>query len=410
METARAIETWLESRRPRLLELLGHLVNIESHTAHAAGVAAVGTAVIEELELIGFEFEEIPQSPVGPAEKWLEELFSPGVPYSELGSTYSGFAAGTGPGRLLLLGDLDTAFPVGSLTEFPFRVEEGRAYGPGIADMKGGLVVLVAALQAIHELGLDRPDIALVLAGDEQAGSLGSRPVIERAGDGADWSLCVECARRGGKLMAARGHIGVGSLRISGIEAHTGSARDTGVNALEALARLVLAFDALTDSEAGTLVTVTIARAGRRRSIVPALAEATVDIRTRAAVRWDEVTAAMREITVEVSRDTGAEIELLTYNHRPGVAWDAETDRLLALARRVGAELSIDVDAVASAAAGSSAFSHPSTVVLDGLGPVGADLMTKSEHIEVGSLAPRAALLAQLIHRLPALLESGSQS
>ena len=146
------------------------------------------------------------------------------------------------------------------------------------------------------------------------------------------------------------------------------------------------------------------------REIVPALAEATVDIRTREPDRWEEVTTAMREITAGVSGDTGAEVELLVYNHRPGIIWDAETDRLLALARNVGSELSIDIEAFASVAAGSSAFSDSSTVVLDGLGPVGAGLMTQSEHIEIDSLVPRAALLAHLIHRLPTLLKAGKKS
>jgi len=163
----------------------------------------------------------------------------------------------------------------------------------------------------------------------------------------------------------------------------------------------VLAFNALSNSESGTLVTVTIARAGRRRSIVPALAEATVDIRTKAAARWDEVTAAMSEIVALVQRETGTDVTLHTHSHRPGVLWDEETDRLLEVATRIGAELSIEVDAFESAAAGSSAFAGPSTVTLDGMGPMGADLMTHNEHIEIDSLVPRAALLAEIIRSLP---------
>ncbi len=400
---AQAIAGWLKGERTRLFELLEQLVITESHAAHPAGVAAVAATLATELTPVGFSLEATPQRPVTPSLRWLEELFSPGIPYTDLGATYSGFAAGAEPGRLLLLGDLDTAFPVGALADTPFRIEAGRAYGPGIADMKGGLVVLVAALQALHALGIERPDIALVLAGDEQAGSLGSRPVIEEAAAGADWCLCVECARRGGKLMAARGHIGVGSLRITGLEAHTGSARDTGVNALEVLARLILAFNALSDPESGTLVTVTIARAGRRRSIVPASAEAVVDIRTRALLKWEETTGRMREIAADVAGGSRAEIEFHMHSHRPGVVWDEETDRMLSLARHIGTELDVEIDAFASAAAGSSAFRRPTTTTLDGLGPLGGGLMTADEHIEIDSIVPRAALLAELIHRLPEL-------
>ena len=204
--------------------------------------------------------------------------------------------------------------------------------------------------------------------------------------------------------MAARGHIGVGRLIVKGVEAHTGSARSEGINALEAVARLVIAFNLLTDPQAGTLVTVTMAESGRRRSIVPAHAVATVDIRTRAPDRWEAVTTTMRGLAEQEEHKSGARIELLMHNHRPGVLWDGGTDRMLELAREVGGELSIPIEAFESAAAGSSAFRRPSTPTLDGLGPLGADLMTMQENIDLDSLVPRAALLAGIIHRLPGLL------
>jgi glutamate carboxypeptidase len=402
VDVAIRIREWLRTEEGRLLELLEHLVTTESHTAHPAGVAAVADALIGELAPLSFEFESSRPSPLVPADKWLEEIFTPGVPYESLGPTYVGSSPGTHPGKLLLLGDLDTAYPLGSIERFPFRIDGRRAHGPGIADMKGGLVVLVAALRALDHLGLGRPATTIVLSGDEQAGSLSSRPVIERAATDANWCLCVECARRGGKLMASRGHIGVGSIEVTGVEAHTGSARDDGIDALEALARLVLDLKDLSDPDAGTIVTVTIARAGRRRSVVPAHAEATVDIRTRSPEAWAAVTARMNHVVASVVNATGAEIALRPYNHRPGVTWGERTDELLGLAGRVGTSLSIDVEAFASAAAGSTAFAGPDTATLDGLGPLGGGLMTDDEHIEVDSLVPRAALLAGLIHELRA--------
>ncbi|MDH3606405.1 MAG: M20/M25/M40 family metallo-hydrolase [Acidimicrobiia bacterium] len=402
MKPEAALHDWLSSQESRLLDLLEALVTTESHAANPAGVERAAGLVSDELAPLGFEFEASPSPSLPPEDHWLEDLFSPGVPYENLGHTYAASSTGTSPGRLLLLGDLDTAFPTGTLDSVPYRIVDGKAFGPGIADMKGGLVVLIAALQAIDQLGLKRPDATVVLAGDEQAGSLGSRPVIEREGIGADWCLCVECARRGGKLMVARGHIGVGTLTVSGREAHTGSARAEGINALEALAHLVLQLNALTDPPAGTLVTVTIASAGRRRSIVPATAIATVDIRTRSPGAWEAVTTQMDSVVAEVGERTGTVIDLRTYNHRPGVARNQATDALLQLARSVGSELSIELDVFESAAAGSTAFRPPDTPTLDGLGPLGSGLMTTEEHIEIDSLAPRAALLAGLISRLTA--------
>ncbi|MEE8497628.1 MAG: M20/M25/M40 family metallo-hydrolase [Acidimicrobiia bacterium] len=399
-EAATAIHDWLKTQESRLLDLLEHLVTIESHAASPAGVAAVADTLIEQLDPLSFGFESVSPQPLPAEDHWLEELFSPGVPYEALGPTYVGSAPGSRAGHLLLLGDLDTAFPTGSLERFPFRIEGRRAYGPGIADMKGGLVVMLAALQALHHLGLERPTVTIVLAGDEQAGSLSSRPVIERVGAGANWCFCVECARDGGKLMAGRGHIGVASLAITGLEAHTGSARESGVDALEALAKLVLEFKALSDPQTGTLVTVTIAQAGRRRSVVPALAEATVDVRARSAQAWDTVTSEMHEMATSVGGETGTTITLRTHSHRPGVMWDEHTDSLLATASHLAVPLSIEVEAFESAAAGSSAFADPATTTLDGLGPRGGGLMTPDEHIEIDSVVPRAALLSSLISEL----------
>ncbi len=400
METGLSAKAWLETRQPRLVELLEQLVTIESHAAQPDGVAEAAALLITELAPLGFSFTEVPQQPIPDSLRWLEELMSPGTPYTGLGSTYPGFRVGERPGRLLLVGDLDTAFPRGSLAGFGFRIEGGRAYGPGIADMKGGLVVMVAALQALHHLGVGTPDIALVLSGDEQAGSLGSRQVVEQAGIGADWCLGMECARRGGKLMGGRGHIGVGRITVRGKESHTGSAHAQGVNALEALARLIIGSNSLTDEEEGTFITVTMAHAGRRRSVTPAHASAVVDIRTRAPQYWEAATRRMQALARSVEDDSGAQIELLTHNHRPGLRWNKGTDRLLSVSEQVGKELSIEIDAFESAAAGSVSFRSPSTVTLDGLGPVGGGLMTRSEHIELDSLVSRAALLAGIISEL----------
>ncbi len=399
MTTGIRAKSWLGNRQPQLLALLERLVTTPSHAAQPAGVAKVASAVIAELTPIGFEFTEIPQPGVPQSLRWLEELMSPGVPYGRLGGAYSGFRRGERAGRLLLLGDLDTAFPPGSPGR-GFGVEDGKAFGPGVADMKGGLVVMVGALQALAHLQVAMPDIALVLSGDEQAGSLGSRPAIEQAAEGADWCLGMECARQGGKLMSARGHIGVGKLKVKGRESHTGSAHGEGRNALDALARLVVGFNRLTNEDEGTYVTVTMAQAGRRRSVTPALAEAIVDIRTRAPRFWAKVTGRMERVAESVAEECGVEIKLLTHNHRPGVRPDQGAEQLLSIARRVGGFLGIKIEAFESPAAGSVSFTRPSTATLDGLGPVGGDLMTDREYITTESLVTRAALLAGVIDDL----------
>lgn len=396
-------QAWLEKRQTALVELLGQLVVTESHAAQPAGVARVASLVIEQLSPLGFCFTEVAQRPLPESLDWLAELMSPGIPYSQLGATHSGFRRGEQHGRLLLLGDLDTAFPPGSPTGGDFRIEGGKVFGPGVADMKGGLVVMVAALQALRHLEVGLPDVAVVLSGDEQAGSLGSRQTVEKAGVGADWCLGLECARQGGKLMSGRGHIGVGRLTLRGRESHTGSAHAQGRNALDGLARLVIGFNRLTNEEEGTYITVTMAKAGRRRSVTPAHASAVVDIRTRGPEYWEAVTSRMRSLARTVEQDCGVTVELLAHNHRPGVRPDHGTELLLSIAERVGRDLSIRIDAFESAAAGSVSFRSPSAATLDGLGPVGGDLMTRNEYIQLDSLVSRAALLAGIIGQLAPL-------
>lgn len=400
MKTGPAAQAWLARRRPILASMLKKLVSTHSHASQPAGVAEVASQVIGKLEPLGFSFAERPQRPIPANLHWLEELMSPDVPYCRLGSSYSGFRRGEKPGRLLLLGDLDTAFPPGHPTGCGFRMQDGKAFGPGVADMKGGLVVMIAALEALRHLAIGLPDIAVVLSGDEQAGSLGSRQVVEQAAAEADWCLGLECARQGGKLMSGRGHIGVGRLIVEGRESHTGSAHGQGRNALEALARLIIGFNNLTDEAQGTYITVTMAQAGRRRSVTPAHASAVVDIRTRGPRFWAAVIADMHSQARGVEKSLGVEVEVMTHNHRPGVRPDRGTALLLSIAERVGKALSIEIEAFESAAAGSVSFRHPGTATLDGLGPVGGDLMTDNEYIEVDSLASRASLLAGMIAEL----------
>lgn len=383
--------------REELRELLAELVGIESHASQPDGVARVGRTVEGALAGTGIEWQRVRGAMPGPEDAWLAELMSPGVPYARVADVVVGRRPGSGA-RVLLLGDLDTAFEPGSTSRFPFRIEGERAYGPGVADMKGGLVVLVAALRALP--ADSTPALTIVLSPDEQAGSLSSRPVIEGAAREADHCLCLECAREGGSVMAARAHIGVARLDVHGREAHAGSAHASGANALEALADHLIALQRLTEPSRGVYVTVTIAAGGRRRSVVPGHAWCVIDVRTPDAAAWDATERAIREV---VARDVvpGTRAELRIRAHRPGVAWNERTDALLRVAQDAGAAAGITFGAMRSPAAGSSAFAGALGVpTLDGMGPRGGDLMTDREHVELGSIEDRAVLLALTLRGL----------
>lgn len=383
-----------------MVELLRRLVDVPSHATQPAGVARVAQLLAEQLEPFGFQFEEHRPGPLPPELSWLETIMSPEAPYHDLASSYVARRAGAAPGRLLLLGDLDTAAPEGAATAMPFEVRGTRAYGAGVADMKGGLVVMVMALRALAELAAETPAMGVVLAGDEQAGSLSSRRLVESEARSADWCLCVECARDGGRLMHARAHIGVGRLEARGREAHAGSNHAQGGNAIEALSRAIPALNAITQPDAGIYVTVTLVTGGRRRSVVPGHAVAVLDIRTPNAEAWAPVRDRIEEAT-RTAAIPGVELTVRVHDHRPGFGPGPRSEALLALIGDAGQRVGMVVESQASSAAGSSAFAGAMGVpTVDGLGPSGGDLMTPGEYVDIRSLSPRAALLAASIHAL----------
>ena len=397
VEAGRFVRETIGGRREELLGLLRTLVEIESHATQPDGVRRVGAVVAAQLEEAGFACESVAGRPIPPGDSWLTELMLPGGDYSEVAEAIVARKSGEET-AVLLLGDLDTSYTPGALARFPYRIEDGRAFGPGVADMKGGLTVLVGAARALRDTGLAAPAMTVVLSPDEQAGSLRSRGVIEEVADGSDWCLCLECARDGGNLLATRAQVGVGRLDVAGREVHAGSAYGQGASAIRALAEKVIAVEALTDREREIYLSVGEIHGGRRRSVVPGSAHCTIDIRTRNARDWAEVEEGLAAIAERLDVP-GTTATLRVYSHRPAV--DRPAGPLLEVARRAGSALSISFEAQHSPAAGSSAFAAGVGIpTLDGMGPPGGDLMTQHEYVEVDGIFERAALLALTLHLL----------
>lgn len=376
--------------------LLETITRIESHASQRGGVESVGSLLGNRLAAVGFDIDVVPQ-PGAPSDlEWVAEIMSPGVDYSSLGDTYVARRDGTGNRRLLLLGDLDTAFAPGSTEAFPFTVDGDIARGPGIADMKGGLVVLMAAIEALHRFEIPAPPITVVLSGDEQAGSLGSRSTVEQEARECTWCFCVECARQGGRLMGARGHVGVGRLVVTGREAYGGDPTDRGINAIEGISHIVPAIQQLAEPARGIFVSVNLLAGGRRRSVIPSIASAVLDLRTPGPKDWEIITTRLSE-TVTRATSTG-EASLQVYSHRPAVEWTTVTDRMLDYLRQSGRSVGVPVEALSSPAAGSSAFAAAAgAITFDGMGPVGGRIMTREEHVLLSSIPERAALLARSV-------------
>ena len=388
----------MPSTAPRTpLELLAELVAIPSHVSQPDGIAAIAEIVGSHLAAVGFE--PMPAAPPSRhTPEWAERVLCPEVEFDALLDPFVWRRRGDAAGDLLVLADLDAALALDA-TDCRLVVNGGRATGPAIADMKGGLVVVVEAMRRVSAERGASPSITVVLAADEQAGSLRSAATIERLGAEASWCVCVECGRDGGRLMRSRGHIGVGLLTATGLEAHAGSARAAGINAVTALARGIAAIDGDAISGRHATVTPTIVSGGRRRSVVPGEASVVLDLRARDGRAWEALESRVRAALA--AADPGERLHLDLFVHRPGLPATDLTAWFLALVHDVGERVAVDVAAVDSLAAGSSAFVDSTRIpVLDGLGPAGGALMTPEEFIEVDTLESRAALLAALVGEL----------
>jgi len=346
-----------------MLELLRELVEIESPTGDTGELRE---RLAGELRTLGFAVER-------DGESLRAEQPGDGAP-------------------LLLLAHLDTVWARGTLALMPWRVEGGHAYGPGVYDMKGGIVVLLEALRRTASTRALR----VVLTADEEIGSPeGRRALAAAAVGGAAAALVVEPPDGDGHLKTARKGIGRFRYRVTGRPAHS-STPDRGASAIEELARLVLRLHALSEPERGVTLNVGVVGGGTRENVVAAEAFADVDVRVRTVADRDRLDAALHGLTAET---WGTELELEGSWTRPPLERTEGSSLLFAAARRHGLELGLDLRETSSPGGSDGnlvgALGIP---VLDGLGAVGGGAHAVDEHVVVASLEPRAELLARLLH------------
>ncbi|WP_369133632.1 M20 family metallopeptidase [Modestobacter sp. I12A-02662] len=293
---------------------------------------------------------------------------------------------------VLLLAHLDTVWPAGTTAEWPFSVDGDWATGPGVFDMKAGLV---QGLHAARAAGADGVD--LLVTSDEEIGSPTSRLLIEREAARARAVLVLEPGVEGAPKTARKG-VSMYTLRVHGRASHAGLEPEAGVNALVELAAQVAAIHSLQAPEAGTTVTPTVARAGTTSNTVPAQAQVAVDVRAWTAQEQDRVDAGLRALTPTLP---GATLDLLGGVNRPPLESSASA-ALMARAARCAAELGIPLPA-GQAVGGASDGNFTAGIgvpTLDGLGAVGRGAHARGERASVAALPERAVLVAALIRAL----------
>ena len=239
------LNAYFDGRQPEIMGMIERLVNMDSFSEDGEDVNKVGETVSGWMREAGFHTEKIAKPAIDPDESWMEKL----------GNVFSArtHEREAGPG-IVFLGHMDTVFPAGTAAARPFRVEGGRAYGPGVADMKAGVVANMFAARALKELGLIDVPMTLMFSPDEELGApTATRVYRERIG-GARAVICAEPGFPHGGVTTERRGSGHFHMRISGISAHAGRCYEDGASAILELAHKIVALDAFVDAQAQTIV------------------------------------------------------------------------------------------------------------------------------------------------------------
>jgi len=294
---------------------------------------------------------------------------------------------------VLVLCHADTVWPVGTLAERPFRREGDRITGPGVFDMKAGLVIAMDALARVRAPAR----VSMLVTGDEEAGSLTSRELIEEAARGCSAVLVLEPGE-GDAAKTARKGAAFYRISFRGRAAHAGLEPEKGVNALVELAHQVLGVGALADPQLGTTVTPTVAHAGTTTNVVPGAAELCVDVRAWSTDELRRVDRALTQLSPR-SADVGVTVDGGVNRY---ALEEAQSAQLLALARSVAAARGLpDVGSARVGGASDGNFTAALGIpTLDGIGARGDGAHAVHEWVDAGCLVPRSLLLAGLIDAL----------
>jgi glutamate carboxypeptidase len=301
---------------------------------------------------------------------------------------------------ILLMGHRDTVFPEGEAERRPFRIENGRAYGPGVADMKAGLVMHAFVLAAYRHVGGAAAPLVALFTSDEEIGSSFSRKFIEAEAASARFALNAEPARPSGNVVTGRKGGVFMRCEVFGKAAHSGSSFADGASAISELAHKIIALDKLTDLERGITLNVGLVRGGQSINTSAPFAQGEIDLRFLGPKDRDEIMAKIEEIVAtNTIKGTRATLEIMG-EFLPLVPTQA-SERLFKQYQGAAQDLGLNVEGEFTGACADSGFSAGvGTPTLCGMGPVGGKVHTADEFLEIGSLVPRAQLAALTIARL----------
>ncbi len=376
------ILSYLREKQPQMIALCRELVECESPSDDPAAVSRFTELVSDRLAGQA-KVRVVPGEPFGPHLQCEFDL--PG---------------GEKDGQVLVLAHSDTVHPLGSLRPMPFREADGRLWGPGVFDTKGGIAFVIFAARALRELDLPvRRRVVLQLNSDEEVGSDSSRPLTEQAARSSAAVLVVEPgAGLEGKLKTARKGVGEYTLAVHGKASHSGLDFLAGASAILELARQIERIAGFTDLKRGITVNPGIVSGGTRTNVVAAEAQASIDVRV---LRLRDAAVLDRKFRRLRSFDKRCTIEVSGGLNRPPLERSAGVVRLFRLAQRLAKELGIELEESLSGGGSDGNFTAALGVpTLDGLGAVGEGAHTPAESILIDRMPDRAALIAKLMRAL----------
>lgn len=364
------------------LQDLRAMVSVDCGTSNKAGVDRVGSWVSERCATWGWKVEHIPQGEYG-------DLWKASLP-------------GQGQGRIVLLGHLDTVYPDGTAAARPMHIEGDKLLGPGVSDMKGGLLIGMYALRALQQAGfVDFEELTFFFNSDEEVSSPVSKPAYLPVVQKADAALVLESARSNGNIVSARKGSGTYRLYVTGRSAHAGVEPEKGVNAVVELAHRILALQNLNALAPGVTVNATLIGGGTASNSIPESAWVDFDVRAVDRESARLVHQALFEAAGKPAKVPGAQVRLEGAFHFPPMERTPSVAFLVELAKESAASLGFQLGETATGGASdASNIAELGVPVLDGLGPVGGMDHSPEEYILPASILPRTAMLAGLIRRI----------
>jgi glutamate carboxypeptidase len=365
----------------RLLDQLRQLVEIESPSDDKAAVDRCVETVAEMATVMGGRVRQYRQREFGNV---LELRFG---------------SAGRGKEKLaplMLLGHLDTVWPLGTLSGMPFRIGRGRVWGPGVLDMKAGVVMGLTAVASLRKVDALRRPVIFLLVGDEEIGSTVSRPVTEKLARECEAVLVLEPAQgMSGAYKTARKGVGGYTVRVKGVAAHSGVDFERGHSAIHELAWQLEKVRGFTELDRGLTVNAGVIRGGTRSNVIAAEAEAEVDVRIARATDAARIERKFRSLRV---RDRGCVLHVEGGMNRPPMERSRGTVALFERAATLAAQIGFELKEASTGGGSDGNFTAAIGVpTLDGMGAVGEGAHASHESVVLKELVPRTALLAEMI-------------